>query len=376
MLIQTKIMIFCVVLGGVYYIFRKMRVLFVCFLFISQWVIGQDKDARHSIRFLSGNLHGGWLQIHSSKIENFRGVRPKGAGLELSWKFVSPESYALCKCYPSLGISLNYWDFGHEALGNALSGLFYVEPVLFSPFNVDVSLKTGLGVSYLDHPYDEDSNPENVVYSTSIAFPLMAGLSMEYAISGNWFLRFSAMFQHISNGGTSQPNLGINYTTLGGGIARKLDSQTIPKSPKIEPFHYAQRDREWIINLISGLKEPEESEEKASVFGVSAQYQSQFARINGWSAGLMAELDYSRSDASFPENGRVSVLGGHHFLLGRFDFGQTAGFYLIRGHETQAPWFQYYTLDFEVTSMLGVGVGLKAHGKVAEYLGVRINATY
>jgi hypothetical protein len=335
----------------------------------------QESDERRSIRFLAGYVHGGQLQIHSSKIEHYRGVQPVGAGLDLAWKFVSPDAYSLCRCYPSLGISLNYWDFGHSSLGNGVSALFYVEPVLFSPFDVDVSLKTGLGISYLDNPHDEIHNPGNLVYSTSVSFPLMGGVSLYHALSDDWSVGISAMFQHISNGGTNQPNLGINYTTLGIGISRKLDAQSLPAARSVEPFDPATAKSAVSLAFLSGLKEPENSESKAFVGGLSAEYHSQFARINGWSVGLMGEWDGSREGTSLSKLGRLSAVAGHHFLLGRFDFGQTAGLYLLQGHTTHSPWFQYYTLDFELNSLFGVGVGLKAHGKVAEFLGARMSLT-
>ena len=335
----------------------------------------QESDERRSIRFLAGYVHGGQLQIHSSKIEHYRGVQPLGAGLDLSWKFISPDAYSLCRCYPSLGISLNYWDFGHSSLGNGLSALFYVEPVLFSPYEVDVSLKTGLGISYLDNPHDETHNPGNIVYSTSVSFPLMAGVSLNRELSDDWSVGLSAMFQHISNGGTNQPNLGINYTTIGIGVSRKLDSRSVPPSPGVEPFDPATAEKDISLTFFPGLKEPENSEDKAFVGGLSVEYHSQFARINGWSAGLMGEWDGSREGSALSDLGRLSAVAGHHFLLGRFDFAQTAGFYLLRGHSTHAPWFQYYTLDFELNSRLGIGIGLKAHGKVAEFLGARISLT-
>lgn len=353
---------------------RYLTILYLLWLF-PFFAEGQGSGERRSIRYLAGYVHGGQLQIHSSKIEHYRGVQPFGAGLDLSWKFVSPDAYSLCRCYPSLGISLNYWDFGHASLGNGLSALFYVEPVLFSPFDVDVSLKTGLGVSYLDSPHDETHNPGNIVYSTSVSFPLMAGISLNRKLSDDWSVGLSAMFQHISNGGTNQPNLGINYTTVGVGLSRKLDDQSVPPSRNVEPFDPATAKKGVSLTFLPGLKEPENSENKAFVGGLSVEYHSQFARINGWSAGLMGELDDSREGSALSDLGRLSVVAGHHFLLGRFDFAQTAGFYLLQGHSTHFPWFQYYTLDFELSSTFGIGVGLKAHGKVAEFLGARLLLT-
>lgn len=242
--------------------------LMVFFLMVfPQFSGGQQVEERNLVRFITGELYGGQLQIHSSKIEHFRGVQPIGIGMDFSWKFISAKAYELCRCYPSLGVSFNYWDLGHEALGNAFSSLFYVEPVLFSPFDVSLSLKAGLGVSFLDNPYDEENNPENIVYSTSIAFPLMAGLSVDYPVSDDWSFQLSAMFQHISNGGVNQPNLGINYTTIGLGVSRKLDRQKVPPSQTVESFDASVGEKGLKSTIIAGLKEPEGSESKASVIG-------------------------------------------------------------------------------------------------------------
>ncbi|MFW5753319.1 MAG: acyloxyacyl hydrolase [Marinilabiliaceae bacterium] len=328
-------------------------------------------DDEGPLLYLGGHIYGGGIEIHSSKIEHFRGVRPVGAGIDLSWKFVSENAYALCQCYPSLGVSINYWDFGHASLGHALSSLFLVEPVLFTPLDSEISLKSGLGVSYLSNPYDEDTNPQNVTYSTRFSFPLMIGLSYTQSLDEKWSLQLSGMFQHISNGGVKQPNLGINYLTAGIGVRRKLDNRSLPPPPNAEPFDPSEGLRRVKISLISGLKEPEGAKNKSLVASLSGEYARQFGRINAWSAGGMFEHDKSRGGTGISDLSRMSLMAGHTFLLGRFSFAQKGGVYLWSGHATKAPWFQYYTLDFSATENLGIGVGLKAHGKVAEFLSVR-----
>jgi hypothetical protein len=349
---------------------RVTLILILLFLTLGLWA--QTSDDRRPLHYLTGHVYGGQIEIHSSKIDHFRGVRPFGIGIDYSWKFVSENAYSLCSCYPSLGVSVNYWDFGHESLGKAVSTLFYVEPVLFTPLGADISVRAGIGVSYLNHPYDEESNPLNVTYSTNFAFPLMIGVSANVPVDDRWSVRLSGIFQHISNGGTNQPNLGINYTTLGVGLQRKLDTRRLPPPTKPEPFNPNEADRGFFLTLSGGLKEPEGSEEKASLMALSVEYLSQFARINAWSVGLQGEYDNSRSGSGFEKKSRLSLTAGHSFLLGRFTFNQKAGVYIWRGHSTHASWYQYYTLDFEMAKRVGIGVGLKAHGKVAEYLGVRL----
>jgi hypothetical protein len=99
---------------------------------------------------------------------------------------------------------------------------------------------------------------------------------------------------------------------------------------------------------------------------------SQIWRINAFTAGGMLELDNSRIGLSMHDKSRASFMAGHTFLLGRFAFAQKGGIYVWSGHSTQSPFFQYYTLDFGVNDGFGIGFGLKAHGKVAEFVGIRL----
>jgi hypothetical protein len=353
---------------------RYQLLVFLMFLeCLSSYAKAQQERTKRPLHYLSGYIYGGKIEIHSSKIEHFKGTKPFGIGLDFSWKFVSNEAYALFKSYSSIGTSLNYWNFGDASLGHAFSALFFVEPVLFSPFDTEISLKGGLGVSYMDHPYDEASNPDNLTYSTHLAFPLMIGLSLDYPFNNRWIVRFSGMFQHISNGGVNQPNLGINYTTLGLGIQRKLDKRPVPVPVQPDPFNPREGEREILISFTGGLKDPEDNGNKASLLAVSCEYLSQFARINAWTAGIMGEVDNSRDVSGLSDKSRLSLTGGHSFLLGRFTFSQKGGIYVLRGHSTHSCWFQFYTLDFDLMQNFDVGIGLKAHGKVAEFLGIRLS---
>jgi|GEM_PF-3480401 hypothetical protein len=90
----------------------------------------------------------------------------------------------------------------------------------------------------------------------------------------------------------------------------------------------------------------------------------------------MGEWGNSRTGSLLRANGQLSAIAGHHFWPGHFDFDQTAGLYLVRGHSTHSCRFQYYTLDFRLNQLVDRGVELKAHGQVAEFLGVRVSVSF
>jgi hypothetical protein len=334
-------------------------------------VVAQGR--RTSVRYIAATAYWGSIEIHSRKIEYLRGTNPYGVDVDWSWRFLSEKSYRLCQCYPSLGMTLNYRDFGHASLGHAFSSLFYVEPEVAQTLRVNLYLRAGMGISYLSHPFDARSNPSNLSYSTHFSFPLMIGLVGRFPLSEAWALNISGTFQHLSNGGTSQPNLGINYGALGVGVQKKLDAQPLPPPFPLTPFDPKTGMRGLHAGLMMGLKEPDDDQSAHFVLGVFGEYLRQFGRINAWNIGALAELDNSRETTLLFDRSRYSTTIGHRFLLGRFSFGQMAGFYIWSGHPTKAPWYQYYTIDFKALPEMSVGVGLKAHGKVAEFLGTRLS---
>ena len=67
-----------------------------------------------------------------------------------------------------------------------------------------------------------------------------------------------------------------------------------------------------------------------------------------------------------------AVLVGHEFLLGKFIFSQRVGIYLYDESPYYDAWFHCWGIQYRANKYLGVGLNLKAHKHVAEYIDLRV----
>lgn len=230
------------------------------------------------------------------------------------------------------------------------------------------SLLSGLGVSYLNKVYNEVSNPDNVFFSTPISFLIFLTPKMEYSLTPYWGLNFSISYNHISNGGQSQPNKGINYPMGGLGLVRYFQNNSYPNYEK------DKISKNWIYYLESGFSTREGKDGRepniAVVFGTIKPLSS----LNGLGGGLELNKDFSlevkenRMEALMP-----APFIAHHFLFGKIDFSQRMALYTHKPYGyNNYNFYQRYVLGYKVLNQMTLGIGLKAHGHIAEHMDFRI----
>jgi len=67
-----------------------------------------------------------------------------------------------------------------------------------------------------------------------------------------------------------------------------------------------------------------------------------------------------------------SFMSGHELLLGRFVFYQQIGFYIYSPYKRRDPLYQRYGLNYYINKKFFIGINLKAHREVADFLDFRI----
>lgn len=273
-----------------------------------------------------------------------------------------------------MGISLNYWNYDHAALGYGIGSFFFFEPFLDYGGRVKVSFKLGMGISYLSNPYNEETNAANLTYSTYFSFPLFVGGTVYYMIKECTALKFTVSFQHISNGGLKQPNLGINYPVLSVGVERALNSYQSPSTPP--GLQNYEKERRWEFGVGYAIKDVEGMDHKVGIWLLNLLYSHQVSRVNAIIGNWFSEHDNRVMAGNFIDKWRSSLLVGNEFLLGRINFSQQLGIYVFRPLETSSLLLQYYSLQYKISDTLFFGVGLKAHGQVADYLGLRLGVMF
>ncbi len=267
---------------------------------------------------------------------------------------------------------MGYVDFGHPDLGYALTALGYAEPFLKVHGTWRFSARAGMGVAYMSNPYHANSNPLNRTYSTKLAFPLSAGLSAYHFLNDQWAVKTSVSFEHISNGGLKAPNLGINYPLIALALEYSLDTYNGSPVRDLEPIKKQQRQE---LLLAYSIKEDSVSNNQsiATLF-----YNRSFGggRINAFTLAAMLEYRQLNVYENAMDQWSIAPLVGNEFLLGRLRFGQQLGLYLMQASEAPNNLFQNYYLRYQISEHLAAGINLKAHGRVADYLGLQIGFVF
>ncbi|MBT8298081.1 MAG: acyloxyacyl hydrolase [Maribacter sp.] len=348
------------------------------FLYAPENAMAQDSnDSLNSVKLVGLKFHLGSVLIHSKELRPIKDSYPTGVEFDLAWHKISQKAWESCMCYPKLGVALTSWGFDNkEVLGQGITGLFYIEPVFNTKGRVNYSVRAGLGLSYQNSPYDPVSNPDNQSYSTYIGFPLQLGGTVHFRIKNRWLLNGSLVYNHISNGGVSQPNKGINWPSLGVGMAYYLKEFEFKKRADNNWRDMGPPKKRFDFTFFMAYEEPRDNLFLLSP-GLEIKWSRQFARLNAYTFG--GEVMYDNGTGYLLEqlgdegsSVKAGIAFGHEFLLGKFLFSQQFGVYLSNPNPMHTDVYQRYGLVYRINKNFNTGFSLKAHGHVANFLDLRV----
>ena len=362
-----------------------LYVIMRCFLIIGfvllSMTVKPSQDSLKPAIALGVRPQYGFVILHSRDIRPIGQSYPRGLSVDVSWHRISEKAYSSCLCFPRIGVSTTFWDFDNpDVLGYGVTSVFFLEPFFGATRKTSFSIRSGFGLAYASRPHDKIQNPDNLSYSTRLSFALMLAANLNYRLNNRIMLSVSANYNHISNGGMKEPNKGINYPTASIGLDyylsdhlkfRKYSSpdwrQTAGKRNK---YHF------WASGTakqVSGSGE----QKRYPVVGLNARFARQVSRINAINFGFDflsdgAHREEIQRNGFVKDHKKAGLLVGNEFLLGRFNFSQQFGIYVHDPYNRNTSVYQRYGLDYQVVPKLFAGIGLKAHGHVADFLDLRI----
>jgi len=178
---------------------------------------GQD-EAKNPVNIALKPQYG-FIIPHSSKVEHLTHTNPYGVEFEYGWLMLKEKNWRQCNCYSKTGISLLYINFGNpEIVGNSYNIIGFAEPYFIQKRGFMFSARMGAGVSFLDKVYNEQTNPTNTFFSTTLSYIVHIDLNASLQLSKQISILAYAKYNHISNGGVKQPNYGMNFPTFGVGL--------------------------------------------------------------------------------------------------------------------------------------------------------------
>jgi hypothetical protein len=347
-------------------------------LFLFSPSFGQRADSLKNPLNIGIRSYYGFIIPHSDKIADISYSKPWGIDIDLSWLLLGNKAWDYCFCYPRLGISFSYTNFANpRIIGNAYSIIGIIEPFLSYSKRINFSYRAGLGISYLNNPYDSIRNPRNYFFGSHLSFVALLNFSLNYRINDRWNSKVSAFYSHISNGGIQEPNLGINYPTISFGLDYMLSPYQLQNRPRTKKELYPKEFSVFLTSFASGKTLFRSEKKRYPVIGLSAEASQVVGRVSALSFGAEWVADYTlrelnKRNGSNNDYNRIAILAGHQMLIGRFIFSQKLGIYVYSPVKAMDPVYQRYGLIFKISSHLFTGIDIKAHRYVADILDFRI----
>ncbi len=151
--------------------------------------------------------------------------------MELTYSRVgtSRKAWEACNCFAKTGVYANYYQLGNPTvLGQTAGAGIFFEPLIGYRHRLYGSVRTSLGISYLSKYFNAETNPTNQFVSLPVSTMIAARAALHYRLTPNWQSFLSVQFGHISNGGTKQPNNGLNLPTIGIGVIYSPSPDKLP----------------------------------------------------------------------------------------------------------------------------------------------------
>ena len=326
----------------------------------------------------------GYALPHAKEVVNIRGTHPIGYEVNFNWLLYTDEVWDDCHCYPRLGFLVAFYDYDiNEIFGYGLnaSGQFTYFFGLPSTFNFLLMGKAG--ISYLTKPFDRNTHPENMSYSTHINYLLSIGAGTRLAFNKNLETQFIVSMNHNSNAAFLEPNGGINYPALSLNMSYTFNPVDI--KPRYHKDTYLNRDKKkrWDFSAfwgISGMPYPDEAQ--VPMFGINILRSWQVTRIGAINAGVEVEMNgrarlrVQRGTIDDISPWRASVQTGWEFLMGRTIFSIQLGFYLYRPYQYKDDVYQRFTLVHRILNHLYAGISFKSYRHYADHLDLRLTYSF
>ncbi len=345
---------------------------------IAVWSIAQTDSIQRQVAV---QTHTGFIIPHAADLRAISQSRPVGVELSYSRTNLRREAYERCNCVARVGAYVNYYAFNNPAeLGRTFGGGAFFEPLINYGKPIFFSVRASFGLAYVTRTFDAERNPRNTFFGAPLNGLLALSASTHVRLNEQLQATVTTSYNHISNGGTRQPNRGMNFPTIGIGLTYGLNSSPLPNPRQWTKPAFTTRFTMRLMPFASVRTLPRTNvfPEKATwLWGLTGTAGYRLNRFNALSGGLEVVHDgfvreQARRDGLRPDAWQLALLGGYELWLGRYTFATHVGYNL---HQpaiiADGPVFQRYQLLYSLGPRVRVGVGLKARLNVAEGFDVR-----
>lgn len=150
--------------------------------------------------------------------------------------------------YPVWGITFFYSSMGNrEVFGNQFTLFPYFVSHIMGKGPLSLDGQMGLGIAYTTKKFDLQQNPLNIAIGSHLNIHFRTELMARLRFSPRNHLHLGIAFHHISNANLSEPNVGLNFASLGTGVWHAVGSKQ-PVTHQAVPRHKAHLSLEAMVS--------------------------------------------------------------------------------------------------------------------------------
>ena len=301
---------------------------------------------------------------------------PYGIELQYTKQLRDEKKWQQNACYFNSGMGVNYFNYNNALLGQSMAIFYVFEPQVKLGKKLKMIGSANLGLTFLSNPYNKDKNTTNSYYSLPVSAYLAFGTGLEYPLNKNLQLSLLAKFIHISNGGTQEPNKGINMAALNVRLSYNPIDNRLDKFTR-KPEKLILKNRLDVGLYASNKNIAVNEPTRCFIFGAMANYSKQVSSINALTGGIeiiadqvtQARLQRDQLDKS---SMRLGLLVGHEFLFGKFSVNQQLGYYLFNDTKYFNTLYQRIGVSYYTPAHFSIGFSVLTHTTIPNFTDLRL----
>jgi Lipid A 3-O-deacylase (PagL) len=324
---------------------------------------------------LSGKFQEGFIIAHRPSVVHLQRKHVKG--FEIDWlnQTNGEANWHHLYNFPVLGFGYQFFDLGNqEELGNAQSLIGVIYFPLLNKQRMRLNVKFGLGVGYIDKPFNLTDNYKNQTVGSHVNAVITTGAQLRFRTTHYNQLLAGIDLTHFSNGSSKIPNMGINIATVNIGYIHCFGEETPIKRDSVSGIKH---QNEFTILAAMGAKEL--NPPGSATYGVgifTGDWHHGVTQKSKLGAGTDLFIDNSVSkrlaeDEIYVSGLEASARWGVHLSYG-LEVGKCSGYfqtgyYLYTKIKNDGNIYSQLSLRYLVTKHVFACFNLKSHYAKADY---------
>jgi len=344
---------------------RKLRLFFpalILFFSVSAQKTGLFNYSSIGVQYFSGTTIGNtYGQISDS--------RPFMGEIFYQRQTNPNPAWNNTKSLPQWGFGFSATHSGSKYVGGLLTLYPYMKLPLLTAGIFQSNLRLAFGLAWVQKPYDEVSNTENLLLSQKISTHANVSWQNEFRLSSRHFLNAALSYYHWSNAKTSLPNLGMNIPSLAIGYRYAFNGET--KKPVVSEDS-VNKKLFYKLFLTAGIKQmqvPDSSHYLVTM--LTGEVSKQLSYSSTVSLGMFITHDASvRTDTLVKnlgsvENSQVAIYASYEYNFGRLTIPVQFGVFV---YNSNSGWLESVGMRYKLSRNWMAQLLLKAHGHKADLM--------